>query len=1264
MEKKILGLDLGSASIGWALISEITDKESAKCSIIDFGSRIIPYEGTEGKDFAKGTGETKNSLRTTARTARKGYDRYQLRRKYLSELLAKHGMQPDEMLFTIPKLNLWQLRSKAAIEQISINEFGRILLWLNQKRGYKSSRSDTNKDKKDTDYVANVKSRHQKINELNLTIGQYFYLELQKNEYFRVKDNIFPREAYIEEFDKICKKQQEYYPELINNELIKKIKNEIIYFQRPLKSQKGLVSICEFEGFYKKSGDGKEYFVGPRVSPKSSPLFQTAKIWESINNVKISDFKGNEVVISLDQKKLLFDYLDNHEKLTQTELFKILSLKKENYIVGKQVVNGIQGNITKCQILNCFENPELFLQLTQFNLKPEQVPELINGVNPKTGEIKEKIQINPIVENEPFYKLWHVIYSIDNLEECSNAIHQKFLLPLSESKKSGDGLPKYPALSDEKLKEIANRLAGLDFKKFGFTNKSAKVLRKILPYLMEGDKYSEAMSFAGYDHSHSITKDENLLRPVLEKLKPIEKNSLRQPIVEKILNQMINLVNAVIDKYGKPDEIRIELARELKQSKEERSKAEKDINQRNRENEFISKRLAEYGLRATRNNILKWRLYEEINNQDKKLNAICIYCGQPISLLEAIKGHDVDIEHIIPKSRLFDDSQSNKTLAHRHCNKNKNDRTAFDFMKSKSDQELQDYIIRVNDLYTRRVIKKSKRDKLLMTESKIPDDFITRQLRESQYIARKAREILQTVCRHVWSTSGSITAELRRLWGWDDITMNLQLPKYKELGLTEWVEWETNNGEQKHKKEVISGWTKRDDHRHHAIDALTIACTKQGFIQRFNTLNSTKTREDIYVEIQNRSIQYNDKLSNIEKYIISQQPIPTEIVQQAVSKILISFKAGKKVAILGKRKIGKHGNKTVVQSGIVVPRGPLSEASIYGKINRLEIQKLKYLFENPDHIFKPYIKKLVTDRLELFEFDIKKALASVKKDPIYLNKNNSTILEYASCFREEFVIKYAVNTDFTKTEKVIDKKIKAILEARLAKFGNKPKEAFKDVLNNENTPIKWYEDEGISRPIKSVRCYTGLSEVVPLKMDNNGKVRGYVKPGNNHHIAIYRDQEGNMSEHVCTFWHAVERKKHKFPVVIQNTNEIWDKILSAPEGTYTQDFIEKLPGADLNQIISIQMNEMFILGMSNDEIEQAMQNRKFEEISLKLYRVQKLGSKDYTFRHHLETQLIDDDNSVKCQRFIRIRSIGSFYSFNPQKVRVDLLGGIRKIENI
>jgi CRISPR-associated endonuclease Csn1 len=1239
--KKILGLDLGSASIGWAVIAENVENGKTKYDILGMGSRIIPYEGTEGKDFAKGTGESRNSLRTKARTARKGYDRYQLRRKYLVDTLVKNQMFPNEVTHSLPKMKLWELRDKAVHSPVSLMELGRLLLWLNQKRGYKSSRSDANLGKKDTEYVATVKSRHEKIKELNLTIGQYFYSKLSADEFFKVKENIFPREAYIEEFDTICKTQQLAHPTILTNELIDKIRNEIIYFQRPLKSQKGLVSVCEFEGFWRIGKDGKEYFVGPKVAPKSSPLFQLAKMWENVNNIKIGSRAGEDMKLTTEQKWAIFQHLDNNEKLTPTDLLKILNLKKENCYFNKQLTKGLVGNITKHAIRQCFGNSDIYENLLKLELKVMENYQC----DRVTGEIFDDITIkfiDPKVEQEPFYQLWHTIYSIHDQEECSRVLQTKFNIEQA----------------------IANKLASIDFSIHAFGNKSAKVIRKILPYLMEGDGYSEAMSYAGYDHSNSQTKEENLQRKLLDQLKAIPKNSLRQPIVEKILNQMVNVVNAVIEKYGKPDEIRVELARELKQSKEERSDTDKAMNKRQRENDAITKRLEEFGLRATRNNIIKWRLYEEIDNQEKKLNAICVYCGQPISLTEALRGNEVDIEHIIPKSKLFDDSQSNKTLAHRHCNKNKNDLTAYDFMKGKPETVFNEYVERVNQLYANHIIGKAKRDKLLMTESKIPDNFIDRQLRESQYIAKKAREILQTICHNVWSTSGTVTAELRHLWGWDDVTMNLQMAKYRELGLTHQVEWESEHGKNKHEKEVITDWTKRDDHRHHAVDALTIACTKQGFIQRFNTLSAAKTRADMMFDVDERSLEFKEKRSLLEKYIIGEQPLSVDEVEKAVANILISFKSGKKVAVFGKRKVGKRGNKKVVQEKIIVPRGSLSEESVYGKIKKQEEKDYKYLFENPQLIFNPNIKTKVEERLLMFDGDVKKAIASLKKVPIYLDNEKTVVLEKATCLKDEYVIKYSVDTNFNKVDKVVDPKVKEMLQTRLKKFGGKEKEAFKDVQLEDKTVIKWYDDEGLERPIKSVRCFTGLSAVVPVKKDEKGNDIGFVKPGNNHHIVIYTDADENKQQHVCTFWHAVERKKYGIPVIIKKSNEVWDKIQSQPDGIYPKSFLEMLPPPNLNLLVSMQQNEMFILGMATEDIKTAIEQLDYKQISDKLYRMQKMSIKpssgqiDLVFRHHLETQLIDYENSKKSKRFYNVQSLGALFALNPYKVRIDNLGNL------
>lgn len=1243
--KKILGLDLGVASIGWALICESEDERK----IIAMGIRAMPLERDESDEFSSGNKITKNQNRTIKRTQRKLNYRYVLRRKALTAELKKNGMF-DEKLFKIPQLDLWSLRSKAVTEKIELTELGRILYHLNQKRGYKSARKDENLDKKETEYVAEVKSRFQKLKEEGYTIGQKFFLELSKNQHYRIKQQIFPREAYIDEFNKIMQTQQLYYPDILTDELIEHLRDDIIYFQRDLKSQKGLVSVCEFEGFVLKNKEGKEIFTGPKVAHRSNPIFQVEKIWETINNIVIKDKYNNEFNITHEQKNKLFEFLDNNEKLTQTELFKILDIKeKSGWFGNKMLSKGLQGNLTKVWIKKALNNKDYEQKLLDLRLNIKNLNEETYLIEKETGEIKSATQKQIISEDftkEPLYLLWHTIYSISDIEQCKKVLIEKFEID----------------------PETAERLASIDFNKLGYSNKSVKAIRKLLPYLMMGHKYNEAASYAGYNHSLSLTKDEIKRKTLLDKIPLLEKNSLRQPIVEKILNQMIHLVNNIIDEkrnwITKEDrenglfEIRIELARELKQSKEERNETYKNINKIERENKEIEKKLMELGLRANRKNIIKYRLFNEISNN--KINAMCIYTGKMFSLTDALNGDEIDVEHIIPKSLLFDDSQSNKTLTFRFVNQEKGDLTAYDYMASKGEIALNEYIERVNNLYKEKIINKAKRDKLLTPAAKIPKDMIERQLRETQYVARKSKEILELVCKNVWSTTGSVTSYLRRLWGWDEILMNLQLKRIRSFvndllseGITEMVEFETDDG-QKLKKEVIKNWTKRADHRNHAIDALVVACTKQGYIQRINTISSQHTREELFYEIQKQSVELRQKLSLLDKYLILQKPFSTKEVEQKASEILVSFKPGKKVATYGKRFIRKNNKKLVVQKNIIVPRGPLSEESVYGKIKILDYQKpIKYLFSNPHLIFKEYIKNLVEERLNSFNGNIKNAIKSLKNEPIYLDDNKTIKLEYATCFKEEYVIKYPLNS--IKKDDVafiVDKKVREIVYERLKENNFKEKEAFKE-------PLYFNEDKKIL--IRTVRMLTGLSAVEPIKRDSYGMPIGFVKPGNNHHIAIYTDSEGNKFIHACTFWHAVERKKYGLPVIIKEPKSVWDIILNDEQDRFKEEFLQKLPKDKLSFVTSFEQNEMFLLDY-NEEIENNLNN--VESISSNLYRVQKLfynGEQlEIYFRHHLETTRNDSQESRNSKRFYVIKSLSALEKLKPLKVKINRLGEIVK----
>lgn len=1240
--KKILGLDLGTNSIGWAVVN--ADENGKPISIERLGSRIVPLSPDDTNEFTKGNAISKNQSRTEKRTARKGYDRYQLRRGYLTEELRKFNMLPDEKLIKLPILELWELRAKAATNgnQLTLPEIGRVLYHINQKRGYKHAKSDET-DTKQKAYVAEVNARYAMIKERNQTIGQYFAEKLKESEIetpkgklytYRIKEQVFPRRAYEAEFDQIMECQKAFYPEVLTEKEIDRLRNEIIFYQRKLKSCKHLVSICDFEKREYENREGKIVFGGPKVAPKSSPLFQVCKIWEEVNNVVLKNRKNDELYITLEQRRAMVGFLDTHEKMTMSDLYSILGISKQDgWWGGKAIGKGLQGNTTKIALKNAlgdFENSE---ELLQFNLKTSDSG-LIDEV---TGEVIQMIDTK--VEREPLYDLWHTLYSISDKEELTNALKKKY------------------NIHDE---EIINRLYSIDFVKQGFGNKSAKCMRRILPYLQQGLKFSDACEYAGFRHSESLSKTENEARQLLDKLPPVQKNTLRQPIVEKILNQMINVVNALMVEYGKFDSIRVELARELKQSKDDRNTTFLQNEAMERLNEAIAKRLSSEGITPTKRILEKYKfIFPTKGCIDKKTGKFvtknfdglatvnqCIYCGQTFSLSAALNGDGYEIEHIIPRDLICDNSQSNKVLSCRNCNKNKNNRTAFDYMRSQGEEAFEAYIGRVEKWCKDGVISPAKRERLLLSfedyverkkkgkiteeDKKYWEEFVSRQAGETQYISRESIRILKQCCRNVNATSGTVTATLRHLWGYDEILHQLNFERYKQAGLTETVTWASNHGKNEHTKEQIIDWSKRLDHRHHAIDALVVACTQQGFIQRINTLNADDTKDLMRRQVESAGIKFEEKKALLDKYLASFVPFTTKVVADEVDRILVSFKAGKRSASTGKRIKYVKGKKVVLQEGIIIPRGALHEEGVYGQI---EINGNKEI-----------VKKYKLGKgAQGFVFSGKETYEET------VNKKTGEV---------QIIDKIKVVLD-----SIVDGNIRAKVLERLNQgfedgkdYRDDVKKALDNLNNLEKNPI--FADKNNTIPIRTVRCRTGLSAVVPIKRNESGEPIGFVKPGNNHHVAIYQDPEGHFREHTVTFWHAVERKKYGIPVVVCNPKDVWDSIM---DKQLPESFLGQLPDVNWTFEVCLQQNDMFVLGMEDEAFELAVRDKDYTMIGKNLYRVQSVSESDYWFRLHNETQNDKTASAKLAKKYYRVKSIKGFYELHPHKVYITAIGKIKEL---
>jgi CRISPR-associated endonuclease Csn1 len=1216
--KKILGLDLGSSSIGWAMIETDGDKKNIK----GMGVRLIPILSDEKDAFSQGKSITINKDRTQRRTARKTNHRYKQRKAVLIDTLEKSGMMPDKQLLNdLSSIELYGLRDKALKEQLSLQEIGRIFFHLNQKRGYRSSRKGAEQEdgKKMSDYLTEIKERKDEIERLGYTIGQYFYHQLENDIRFRVKENVFPRQCYINEFNAIWQHQAAFYPDLLTADFKRKIGDHILFFQRPLKSAKNLVGKCQFEKHHK-------------VTPRTSPLFQIEKIWESIHNISFFNKRNESLVITLEQKKQIFEYLDNNEKMSATTLIKLLGIAKSDGWHANELIkkSGIQGNTTKGKLLKAFSQAGIENNnLLQFNLVFEEK----TRVDVNTGEIISYTIVNGDFEREPLYQLWHVLYSIEDADVVIKTLKEKFML--SESQ--------------------ASLLCNLDFTQAGFGNKSAKAIRKILPYLTNGSDFTNACKAVGYNHSNSITKEENLQRELAEKLEQFPKNSLRQPIVEKVLNQLVNVVNAIIEdnSLGKPDEIRIELARELKQSKEERSTAFDRNNKANKMYESIKAMLeADFpGLVVTKKILEKYRLFE-----DQK--GLCIYSGQTIELNQALTGQGVDIDHIIPQTKYFDDSYQNRVLVLRKENANKGNSTAFDYMQSKGEASFQQYIERINMLFDAGALTKSKRNKLLTKEEDIPQDFLNRQLNETRFITKESVGMLKKICTDVWVSTGSVTEFLRNQWGYNEILKQLKQEKYNAFELDDSIN--------------SLPWSKRDDHRHHAVDALVVACTKQGYIQKLNTLNSRLTREDMKITVDaTGETGWQTKRSLLDQYIRIEQPFTTDKVKGFVENILISQKAGKKVVTTSVNKL-KNGFK----QRTLVPRGPLHQETVYGKIKRYSKQKalLNGRFNGLDSIVDPVAKQAVAARLHLFDGDAKLAFKDLDKNPIWLDDSKTKSVKEVTLWEEFYVVKYTLNQTFKENDvvSIIDERVK---EKVFARFKQKGADAMK---NLEKDPI-WLDDLH-TIPILSVRCFTGLNDLVALHTKENGlttnKKKGspnaiegdFVKPANNHHIAIYLTQEEKKELVGVSFWEAVRRKNKGLPVIVNDPAAA--HLLEQGLPDYNSTIPSTLPNQDWTFLQSIQQNELFVMGMSTELVHKNISEKVYGQISRNLFRVQKIsissGILNTFFRNHLETR-VDDKKmggellSKQLKKVIIIQSVGKLIECNPIKVKINHTGYIELV---
>lgn len=1429
--KHILGLDLGTTSIGWALVNE-AEHEFEQSSIIKLGVRVNPLSTDESSKYEEGKAIATNQARREKRCARRNLQRYKQRRSTLLSILKKHGFITDETLLSengkYSTYETYNLRAKAVTEKISLEEFARVLLMVNKKRGYKSSRKaksgedgklidgmtvakklydenltpgqlcfqilsdgkkalpdfyrsdlqaefnriwnfqtqfytsvltaelkeavagknasqtwdilakhfvwteqrqswneelaqnevidvtfqltkpnrkvkglelkkenyawrnkalaeklhpeelaivlqEINADiNKSSGYLGAISDRSKNLFFNHLTVGQYLKNRLSENRHNSLKNLVFYRQDYMDEFEAIWESQARFHPQL-TPALKAEIRDVVIFFQRRLKSQKSLISICEFERkdqeVVLRDGKKKTIVVGSRVIPRSSPLFQDFKIWQSLNNLEVivvddsgkkkrakknvaSPTNATEASEALElegrrrltqeEKEILAEELSIKSELKKAQILKLLFDKVDSLDLNFE---SVKGNTTGHLFYQAFSSmmdlsghEPLDFKKPSTELK-KQAHAVFKSLGWNCEILDTQVYLDQPLDDQLPYQLWHLLYSFEG-----------------DNSATGDSKLK------EKLTSLCNcptdyvsPLMDLVFED-DYGSLSAKAIRNILPYMKEGCGYNDACTYAGYRHSaSSLTKEEIEQKELLDQLELLPKNSLRNPVVEKILNQMVNVVNEIIKTYGRPDEIRVELARELKKNQKEREQMTKAIAAATKQQEQVRELLQkekEFGIaHPSRNDIIRYRLYEELKGNGYKTLYSDTYIPR-----EKLFSKEIDIEHIIPQARLFDDSFSNKTLEYRDVNIRKGKQTAYDFVRETYGEEgLKRYLSVCTSLFSQ---QKTKLKKLKMTEAEIPEDFIERDLRNTQYIAKRAFAMLHTICRRVVATSGSITEQLRKDWELIDVMKELNWDKYAALGKVAYHQ--DRDGRQIGR---ITDWTKRNDHRHHAMDALTVAFTKRAFIQYFNNKNAAQQEGTELYGIRNAYFHNGRAIAPMPLHTFRAEAL------RHLEEILVSIKAKNKVVTRSVNKGGtpKDSKEVMVQ---LTPRNQLHDETIHGSrkeyVTKEETVNASFNEAKIAIVCKPIYREALLWRLQQNGGDPKKAFTgknALDKNPIWLNDAHTKAVPLkvkTVTLETTYTVRKAISPKLRNITKVVDINIRSLLEARLEAFGGDPNKAF---VNLDENPIWLNKEQGICIKRVTIRKVINNVRALHSKRDKEGRLIlnelgntipvDFVDPKNNHHVAIYQkpkldkkglpvlDEDGTpcmeLEERVVPFYDAVARINENLPAVDKNLNyeDGWRFLYTMKQNEY---FV--FP----NEATGFNPKDIDLLDPNNYAI-----------ISPNLYRVQIISSKDYTFRHHLETK-IDDSNELKGITWKRIQSLGTMDKI--VKVRINHIGQI------
>ncbi|GJH41646.1 hypothetical protein RCZ04_21960 [Capnocytophaga sp. HP1101] len=962
-------------------------------------------------------------------------------------------------------LDDWKGKTRDFIVTTDLNDDGSVKL---DKDG-KEKRSFRAPDENDWNLLKK-KTEHD-IDFSNKTVGTYIYDHLLQNPNQKIKGKLvrtIERKYYKDELKAILAKQIALQPELFTEDLLADCVRElyrnnetqqqtlfskdfvhllvedILFYQRPLRSQKSTIANCTLESRSYIDKETKERKQAPlKVCAKSNPYYQEFRVLQWLQNLSIYEIETDRDVTAqfienpkdyealfnflmeqkeIDNEGLLHYFLSQKypqtkEKALKSELKKWLATYRWNYVydVADNSSKKYPMNETRYELQRCLEKVT--------NLPAD------------------------FLTFEVTYRLWHLLYSVKDKNEYEKALKkfaQEYHLDEASFVENFKKIKPYPneygSFSEKAIKKLLplmrfgshwnfNNIDSLTQKRIddlinGVANDE---IRTIIREKAEKYQLNTEANFQGLPlwlaqyvvyNRHAEATDVEKWTSVSDLeayLKEFKQHSLRNPIVEQVVTETLRVVRDIWQQYGGGqenffDEIHIELGRELKKTAQQREKESKQNQENENTNLRIKKLLAELKEDASIQNVRPHslmqqdllKIYEEgafsttdeIEEDIQKIRKKAEpsktelqryklwleqkyrspYTGEVISLTRLFTD-DYEIEHIIPKSRYYDDSFSNKVICESAVNRLKDNQLGLEFIQNHHGQKVRvagnkEVTIfteeQYNDFVKKRYAGNSQKQKKLLLDE-IPEKMIARQMNDTRYISKYIAEILSKIVRsdekdegvnskNVIPCTGKITTALKQDWGLNDVWNELIFPRFERMNELTQTQLFTSYNDRYQKylptvpMEYSKGFQKkRIDHRHHAMDAIVIACASREHINYMNNQHSLdkskdKKEKQEYREKLRRKLcdkKYNDGSEENYEWIFKKPWATfTQEAREALEHIVVSFKQNLRVI----NKATNYYEKWVDKNGKLVKgkvkqegtnwaiRKPLHKETVSGKI--------------------------------------------------------------------------------------------------------------------------------------------------------------------------------------------------------------------------------------------------------------------------------------------------------------------------------------------